>query len=148
MVGTVIRIRTLVAAVACGVVLLAVGSATGDAASPPAVTNAASMVTNSSAQLNGVISPGGLPTYWEFQWGTTKSYGHNTSPKGPLTGTGAVHVSAAITGLRPGTTYYFRLVAIQGAGGASGEPIQYGGNNETLKTSGAKPRVRKHAGRA
>jgi hypothetical protein len=127
------RSRTLIATLACGAVML-VGAAAGDAASPPAVTEPATAVTSMSAALNGVVNPGGLQTFWEFQWGTTSAYGNNTTPSGPITGNTDNAVMAPLTGLQPNTTYHFRLVVVQGAGGVSGSPTLTGGSDETFTT--------------
>lgn len=114
--------------------MMMIGAAAAEAAPSPAVTAAPTAVTSTSADLNGTINPGGLATYWEFQWGTTTGYGHNTTASGPLTGTGPVQVMAPISGLTPGTTYHFRLVAVQGAGGASGQPVLSGGSDISFTT--------------
>jgi hypothetical protein len=128
------RYRTFAATIACGAAIMMVGAAAGDAASPPAVTDAASAVTSTSAALNGVIDPSGLDTFWGFQWGTSTAYGHNTTATGPITGTNPNPVMAPITGLQPDTTYHFRLVAVQGEAGASGEPTVTGGADVSFTT--------------
>jgi hypothetical protein len=132
--GLLIRYRTFAAALACAATMLMVGAAAGVAASPPAVTGAATSVTSTDADLNGVINPGGLATFWEFQWGTTTAYGENTAPSGPISGTSSSSVMAPLHGLQPGTTYHFRLVAVQGAAGASGSPTLFGGADMTFQT--------------
>jgi hypothetical protein len=111
-----------------------VGAGIGNAAAAPAVTASASAVTSTSAQLNGTVNPGGLSTFWAFQYGTSTSYGQNTTPVGPLTGSSGMAVSTLITGLQPGTTYHFRLVAVQGAAGTSGEGTGYTGDDVSFKT--------------
>ena len=111
-----------------------VGAGVGDAASSPAVTSQASNVTSTSAQLEGVVSPGGLDTFWAFQYGTSTAYDQHTTPVGPLTGTSPMSVSSLITGLAPDTTYHFRLVAIQGAAGTSGAGTGYTGSDMSFKT--------------
>lgn len=115
--------------------MMLIGPAATLADAPPAVTGAASAVSATSAALNGTISPGGLDTYWTFQWGTSTAYGNNTTPATtPLTGTGSFAVMAPLTGLQPGTTYHFRLVAVQGAAGASGQPTLSGGADMSFTT--------------
>src|ERR1700676_2856359 len=86
------RLRTFAAAITCGSAIMLVGAGIGDAASP-AVTASASAVTSTSAQLNGTVNPGGLTTFWAFQYGPSTSYGQNTTPVGPLTGSSGTAVS-------------------------------------------------------
>ena len=38
-------------------------------------TEAATLVTTTSATLNGTVNPGGLATTYYFEYGTTTSYG-------------------------------------------------------------------------
>jgi hypothetical protein len=104
--------------------------ASAAAAPPTATTNAASNITGTTATLNGVAGPPVVTSY-HFQWGTTTSYG-NTTPTGTVgcppgnsnpqycTGVTTAPVSANITGLTPGTTYHFRLVATNTNGTTNG----------------------------
>ncbi len=98
---------------------------------PAVVTSAASSVGETAATLNGSVNPNGFEvTECEFEYGTSTSYG-KTAPCSALPGSGssAVSVSAALTGLSAGTTYDYRLVAKNSGG-------QTKGSNETFKTSG------------
>lgn len=131
--GNLMRYRTFTSALVCGTAIMMIGAGVGDAASSPAVTDSATAVTSTSAALNGAVTPGGLETIWEFQWGTTSSYGHNTSPGGPLTDTGPDQVMAPISGLTPDTTYHYRLLVIQGGYPQTG----YVGSDSTFKTRAA-----------
>lgn len=77
---------------------------------PSIVTNPATSVGSTSAKLNSLITnsvdnPG---TTW-FEWGTVPTLGNTTTiiPLGTLAS--AKHINT-ITGLDPGTTYYFRAV--------------------------------------
>ena len=134
--GKMTRLLTLVAAIVCGSAMMALAGV-GDAADAPAVTGQASSVTDTSVTLNGTIYAGGIDTFWAFQYGTSTSYGQNTSPVGPLTSTTGNSVSTVITGLQPGTTYHFRLIAVQGEAGTSGESNGFTGNDENLTTGGS-----------
>src|SRR5665213_1942648 len=80
--------------------------------SPAPVVSQASAVkiTSTSVQLNGAINPEGDSTAWHFEYGLTTSYGLETIPA-TMVGLGIRPVNAPISGLRPATTYYFRLVA-------------------------------------
>lgn len=91
---------------------------------PGVVTEAASAVGQTEATLNGSVNPHGQNvTECQFEWGATKSYG-SLAPcsSAPGAGMSAVAVSAALSGLSPDTTYYYRLVATSGAGTGEGLP--------------------------
>lgn len=91
----------------------------------PPVTDTASAtdVTETSAVLNGTINPLGLQTSYYFEYGTTTAYGSRI-PVGieAVAGGGRVPelFSRTITGLTPGTTYHFRLVATNSEGTTQG----------------------------
>jgi hypothetical protein len=78
-------------------------------AAPQVVTGTATNVTPGSATLNGTVDPSGRATTWFFEYGTSTGYG-----------TGAVSVSAAISGLTTGRTYHYRLSATSDAGTSHG----------------------------
>ena len=102
------------------------GTAHGDdrtfvTAEPPGVTtSAASSIGSSGAVLNGRVDPNGRSTTYLFEYGTTTSYGAKTSSSGAGSGTNATNVSKSVSGLTPGTTYHFRLVATSDAGTVAG----------------------------
>jgi hypothetical protein len=103
-------IRRLALIASCSSVLLALIAA--PALATTATTGRVTDVTTSSAVLHGVIGTGGVATYWEFQYGKTSRYG-KTAPVPPrLVSRGAPAVSVRVTGLSPGTTYHYRLVAL------------------------------------
>ncbi|MEI7663123.1 MAG: T9SS type A sorting domain-containing protein [Bacteroidota bacterium] len=79
-------------------------------ASPVAATLAATLVTSSSATINGTVSGNGLTTTVTFDYGLTVAYG-TTVPGVPNTVSGviATFVNAALTGLLPGTLYHYRV---------------------------------------
>ncbi|HXW59803.1 MAG TPA: S8 family serine peptidase, partial [Solirubrobacteraceae bacterium] len=90
---------------------------------PSPRTEPASGVTGAGGTLHGAVDPNGLETTYHFEYGTTTSYGTDVpvpdSPVGSSTDTEAV--SQPITGLYPGTTYHYRLVAANSAGTIDGE---------------------------
>ena len=80
---------------------------------PTASTNGASGVGNTAATLNGNVTPNGLATSAYFEYGPTTAYG-STAPSPSInlgSGSTGVGVSQPISGLSPGTTYHFQLVA-------------------------------------
>ena len=89
-------------------------------AAPQATTGSASSVTSTTATLNGTVDPSGRATTWYFEYGTSTSYGTRTPAKDAGSGTGTLSVSAAVTGLKSGVTYHFRLVASSDAGTSRG----------------------------
>ncbi|MHB8458094.1 MAG: protease pro-enzyme activation domain-containing protein, partial [Acidimicrobiales bacterium] len=96
------------------------GQLCGLAVGPQATTEAATSVTTTQATLNGTVNPNGAATTYQFQYGTTTSYGlvSPASPASAGSGTTNVAESAALSGLTPNTTYDFRLVA-SNSGGAT-----------------------------
>ena len=83
---------------------------------PGATTSAASSIGSTSATLNGRVDPNGRATTYLFEYGTTTSYGTKTPSASAGSGEPATNVSKTVTGLKPGTTYHFRLVATSDAG--------------------------------
>jgi hypothetical protein len=72
---------------------------------------AVTTLTPSAATLNGTVNPQGVPTTYQFEYGTTASYGGRApgSPAKLGPGASAVTVSARIAYLAPGTTYHYKL---------------------------------------
>jgi hypothetical protein len=92
---------------------------------PDTTTAKASGFTATTATLNGIVEPEGVPTtHCFFEWGTTTAYGNKApcSQGEVLTGSGEDQVSAEITGLTPGVTYHFRLVAANANTDTAAEP--------------------------
>ena len=73
-----------------------------------------------SATLKAKVNPKGSSTTVYFQYGTTSSYGTNTSTQTVAAGTTSVEVTAAISGLQTTTKYHFRAVAVNGGGTKNG----------------------------
>ncbi|MBU3666102.1 MAG: hypothetical protein FGM15_09555, partial [Chthoniobacterales bacterium] len=79
---------------------------------PPSINSVTfSGVTTSSALLGTTVTPNGDATSVVFEYGTTASYGVATSSQGIGSGNSSVATSATLSGLQPGTTYHFRVVA-------------------------------------
>jgi streptogramin lyase len=80
---------------------------------PVASTAAATAVSATSATLAGTVNPNGFTTTYHFDWGTTAAYGQRLPALDASAGAGSspTPVTQVLTGLTPGTTYHFRLVA-------------------------------------
>lgn len=112
------RLVLCVAAVAVAGAALAGGAL---AAGPPVVvTGAASALGSASATVVGTVNPNGIATTWVVEYGTTTSYGSATPPGSASSGTTAVDVSAALTGLAAGTLYHYRVAGTNTAGTTNG----------------------------
>jgi hypothetical protein len=92
---------------------------------PTATTSAASALTETSATLNGKVTPNGeAVTECKFEYGVTetseKSEPCGQSPASLGAGTSPVVVSLALSGLSPHTTYHYKLV-VKNAKNAEGK---------------------------
>ena len=89
---------------------------------PSVVTGTATGITNIAATLNGTVNPNGLATEAWFEWGTSATLAtfDNTAKQSLAAGTTVDNVSASISGLSFGTTYYFRMVASSSSGVTKG----------------------------
>lgn len=117
-------LSTVVAASAAGI-----ASAAG---SPAVATGAATKVGNATAVLNGSVNPNGHATQYDFTYGPTTAYGATTTLHTVKSGTKAVAVTTAIAGLTPGTTYHYRINAVNPGGAVTGA-------DRTLTTTGHPP---------
>ncbi len=96
-------------------------SFTTSAIAPTVMTEAATIVGETSCTLNGSVNPNGLSTTVKFEYGTTASYGSEvTAMQSPVSGSSPVNVSAQITNLLPNTGYHYRVVATNSAGATQG----------------------------
>jgi subtilisin-like proprotein convertase family protein len=77
---------------------------------PFAFTQPAQAVTGTSAQLNGMATPNGLPSVAWFEWGTNTLYGNQTAPVNVGNSYNVFYTASTITGLTPNVPYHFRLV--------------------------------------
>ncbi len=104
------------------------------AATPSATTNAASGVGVTTATLNGSIQTRGVSTLWQFQYGTSKSYGKTTTANSIPAGGSTVIVASSITGLKANTKYHFRLVVQTGKGTSTYPIVVAFGGDKTFTT--------------
>ena len=97
--------------------LLVAGAAAATA--PTAITGPVTAFGATTATLSGTVNPNGDATSWHFDYGTTIGYGSSTSSTNAGSGTNN-RVTANVTGLTPGTTYHYRLVASSSSGTTQG----------------------------
>ncbi len=117
--------KALVAALTL-LVIVGVAQAIADTAPTPTI-QAASEISYTSAQLKGKVNPNGGPstTSWQFQYSSEGPEGPWTpGPEGNFEGTEAeentpLSVEGDLSGLKPNTTYYTRLVATNEGGQSS-----------------------------
>ena len=93
---------------------------------PPSVTTeAATDVTATSATLNGEVNPNSQSTTVWFEYGVLSgTYKYKTDTQS-LSGSSYTKVSAAVTGLTAGTTYYYRIVAKNSVGTSYGTEMEF-----------------------
>lgn len=83
---------------------------------PDFTLDEASLVTQSTATLNGTVNPNGIATTYHFAYGTTPDCTSSTTDVDAGSGTTAVTATAALTGLMYNTKYYFKIVAVNACG--------------------------------
>lgn len=77
-----------------------------------AETLPASELTQTSARLRARIFASGVPSSYQFEYGTDTGYGSFAPAQPAYAGSGTSVVSRLIEGLQPGVTYHFRAVTI------------------------------------
>jgi plastocyanin len=113
---------------------------------PLATTSTATSITAVKATLRGSVNPSGHATTYHFKWGETTSYDHETTAASAGSGTPSTSVSTPLTGLSPGTTYHFLIVATSTSGTDEGDdqmfttaPPDTTDPQTTIKTKPADP---------
>ncbi len=92
-------------------------------------TNSATEIETTSAILNGTVNANDLSTTVTFEYGLTTDYDNSVvADQSPVTGTTDTDVSAQISGLKPNTVYFYRLV------GQNSEAVT-NGNGQTFTTA-------------
>lgn len=95
----------------------------------------ASYIMTSSATLKASVNANYLTTNIYFEYGTSSAYDNRIpAEQNPLNGNSIITVTANLTGLLPGTTYYFRVKAENLLGTTMIE-------NQTFSTLGQSPTI-------
>jgi phosphodiesterase/alkaline phosphatase D-like protein len=91
-------------------------------AAPTVTTLTATSVGETGATLNGNVNPNGLATDAWFEWGTSPSLVTFDTSSAQALGAGTISQSMmeTLSGLSPGTTYYYRVAASNATGPANG----------------------------
>ena len=95
---------------------------------PTVLTSAATSITSTTATLNGSVNPNGIPTNAWFEFGTdaTLTTSAATTTQAIGSGTSNQAVTANLSGLVAGTTYYFRTVGMSNGGTVRGAISSFG----------------------
>jgi hypothetical protein len=88
---------------------------------PAVATGLAGSITPQSATLTGKIDPGGAPTAYRFEYGTSTKYGKKTERLSAGEGVSFVAATAGVQGLQSDKTYHFRIVAANRKGTVRGQ---------------------------
>ncbi len=112
---------------------------------PSAVTYGATSVTQTTAYLQGAVSGNGSNATAWFEWGSTQSLGNAVGQQQIGSTFGSVNYATVLSGLSPGTTYYFRAVAQTSFGTSQGSIFSFTtsqgfsgfGNAPFVSTNGA-----------
>jgi hypothetical protein len=94
---------------------------------PQAVTTTATILSSNSARLNGIGFPNttvGTTSMW-FEWGPTTSLGYRTSTRVIASNNTSNPYNDFVSGLVPGTTYWYRAVVQNQNGLAYGEIVRF-----------------------
>jgi hypothetical protein len=91
-------------------------------------------VGTTTATLTGAVDPNGQSAQWVFQYGLTTTYTAQTVPPQTLPAlSSTLPVASALSGLKPGTLFHYRLVAIRGSN------VVYGGDQTFLTEPSPRP---------
>jgi hypothetical protein len=101
---------------------------------PSVETGPAAAVGETNATLSGTVDPDGLAARYYFEYGITSGYTSRTVAADAGAGTTDSEERQVVTGLAPGTTYHYRLVAVDAFAEADGE-------DRTFTTIAASPIV-------
>ena len=95
----------------------ATATSSADIVGPPAVSNVNVLsVTETTAKVGFTIDPDGADTTYTIEYGPTTSYGQKTAPADIDATPGPQSLTQTLTGLEPGKTYHFHVLATNSAG--------------------------------
>jgi Fibronectin type III domain len=126
-------LRLPAAGAALAVAALVGAGQVASATAPTATTGPVTAVGPTTATVSGSVNPNGTATSWYVEYGPSTSYGSKTPTTSAGSGTGSIAISATLTGLQPGSSYHYRVVATSSAGTAHGA--------DGLLTTAAAPQV-------
>ncbi len=95
-------------------------------------------VSATTATAMGSVDPRGRATTWYVEYGTSTRYGSQTARRSAGSGSGARSVGVLLTGLTPGTTYHYRVVATSDAGTGRGGDVAFTTIGVTFATPAAR----------
>lgn len=98
------------------------------AASPVAITQNATYITEKSVRLNGRVNPNDMPDIKQwFEWGVSGQYQtvYETPHNGMWAQSTLADTSADLVGLAPGTQYFYRQIAENGRGKDIGQTVYF-----------------------
>ena len=87
---------------------------------PPGSSTGSATTTDTAAMITASVNPNQRATTVHFVWGTTADHVSQTADQTLPPGATAVAVSAGLTGLAPGTTYHYAVVATNADGTSTG----------------------------
>ncbi|RJP43619.1 MAG: PKD domain-containing protein [Desulfobacteraceae bacterium] len=88
---------------------------------PIPITGLAGSIRTTKAVLNGTVNPNHLSSSAWFEWGETTEYAYSSPLFSIGDGTEDVPITETISGLKHGTTYYYRIAANNSSGTVYGD---------------------------
>ncbi len=113
-----------------------IGTISGDIVTgAPGISDVTSTATSTSVTLTVGIYSNGETARYDWQYGTVGGYRSHAKSGAVKTASGAAQVRTVITGLRPATTYHFRLKAVNAFGTVYGYDYSFTTAASTVATS-------------
>jgi plastocyanin len=103
---------------------------TTPAVTAPSVATGTATAGEAQATLKGTLAGGGEATEYDFEYGTSESYGQSTEVKTLPANAPSQTVTATVSGLKPGTVYHFRLHAANPLGTRNGADATFTTSSE------------------
>ena len=116
------------------------GNGGGYSSAPSVYTGAATYSGTNSVILNGNVNPNGNYTNVWFEYGTTQSLGYTTGYQSAGSASQSSSVTANVSGLAPGATYYYRVVGQNSYGTTYGSIVSFVVNG-SISNNGSAPFV-------